>query len=71
MCMQGVFVYWCTSNVFSLAQSLLFKVPSVRSFLKLPDLAKLKAMAAGQPTQHVGKPVMTFAQKPKRAKLQA
>ena len=71
--MQGVFIYWCTSNVFSLAQSLLFKVPSVRTFLKLPQIAKLRAVAAGQPTDHVGKPVVTFAQKPnnKKAKAQA
>ena len=65
--MQGVFIYWCTSNVFSLVQSLLFKLPAVRSFLNLPDLAKLRAIAAGQPTEHVGKPVVTFAQKPKQA----
>lgn len=70
MCMQGVFIYWCTSNVFSLFQSLLFKVPAVRSFLKLPDLAKLRAIAAGQPTEHVGKPVVTFTQKPKKQRLQ-
>ncbi len=65
--MQGVFIYWCTSNVFSLVQSLAFKVPAVRTFLKLPDLAKLRAIAAGQPTENVGKPMVTFAQKPKKA----
>ena len=71
VCTQGVFIYWCTSNVFSLFQSMLFKLPAVRTFLKLPDLAKLRAMAAGQPTEYVGKPVVTYAHKPKRAKEKA
>ena len=69
--LQGVFIYWCTSNVFSLFQSVLFKHPAVCTFLKLPDLAKLRAMAAGQPTEYVGKPVVTFAHKPKKAKEKA
>ena len=59
----GVFMYWTASNFFSLTQMLMLKSPAVKAALGLPDLKK-----ANQP-QHaelVGKPVATFAQKPKK-----
>lgn len=68
MVVQGVFLYWVTSNVFSLGQSVLFKVPSVRKALKLPDLAHMRATATGLPIVDSGKPVVTFAQPPKQKK---
>jgi len=65
---QSVFLYWVTSNVFSLGQSVLFKVPSVRKALKLPDLAHMRATATGLPIVDAGKPVVTSAQPPKQKK---
>lgn len=65
---QGVFLYWVTSNIFSLGQSVLFKVPAVRKTLKLPDLAKMQATATGLPITDAGKPIVTFAQPPKQRK---
>ncbi|EIE26611.1 hypothetical protein COCSUDRAFT_39658 [Coccomyxa subellipsoidea C-169] len=65
---QGVFLYWVTSNIFSLGQSVLFKLPAVRKTLKLPDLAKMRATATGLPITEAGKPLVTFAQPPKQRK---
>lgn len=65
---QGVFLYWVTSNIFSLGQSVLFKLPAVRKTLKLPDLAKMRATATGLPITEAGKPLITFAQPPKQRK---
>jgi YidC/Oxa1 family membrane protein insertase len=37
MAMQGVHVYWVTSNFFSLSQVAVLKIPAVRKALDLPD----------------------------------
>ncbi|ORZ06012.1 60Kd inner membrane protein-domain-containing protein [Absidia repens] len=37
---SGVFVYWITSNIYSIAQILALKNPSVRSALNIPQLIK-------------------------------
>ncbi|EME29894.1 Mitochondrial inner membrane protein oxa1-2 [Galdieria sulphuraria] len=37
---SALFCYWVPNNLFSLAQTLLFKVPTVRKVLKLPDKRK-------------------------------
>jgi len=37
---SGLFCYWVPNNLFSLTQTLLFKVPKVRKILKLPDKKK-------------------------------
>ena len=53
------------SNIFSLAQSALLKVPFVKKLVGLPDLSALKkggAKAAADAA--AGKPVVTFAQRP-------
>ncbi|CAL8466931.1 g6467 [Coccomyxa elongata] len=68
---QGVFIYWVTSNVFSLGQAMLFKIPAVRTALKLPDMAKLRATATGLPITELGKPVVTYAQPPKLRKVKS
>ena len=63
---QSVFCYWVTSNSFSLIQSVVFKVPVVRRFLNLPDLAQMQATASGLPVVTPGKPIETFAHPPKQ-----
>lgn len=68
VCLQGVFLYWVTSNIFSLGQSVLFKVPAIRKTLKLPDLTRMQATATGLPITDAGKPVVTFAQPPRQRK---
>jgi YidC/Oxa1 family membrane protein insertase len=64
----AVFMYWTASNLFSLAQTLVLKVPSVKKVLGLPDLKKAAAGAgaAAAAAAAAGKPVPTFSQKPKR-----
>lgn len=54
------------SNVFSLLQTSLLKVPLVKSTLGIPDLSKLR-----QPSQAelVGKPVQTFTHQTRPRKL--
>lgn len=37
---QGVFVYWVTSNFFSIGQILTLKNPAVRKVLNIPQLLK-------------------------------
>ena len=64
---QGVFMYWVTSNLFSLGQSLVFKVPRVRRALNLPDLSYLRTTAKGLPIE-AGKPIVTFSQPPRQRK---
>ena len=51
------------SNVFSLGQTSLLKIPAVKKALGLPDLSKLRPAAKPD----VGKPVQTFAQPPRQA----
>lgn len=62
----SVFMYWTTSNLFSLGQTLLLKVPSVKRVLGLPDLRAAAKVGEGQIP--VGKPLVTFAQKPRKSK---
>lgn len=33
---QAIFVYWLTSNTFSLLQTLLLRIPAIRSALRIP-----------------------------------
>lgn len=68
---QGVFIYWVTSNIFSLGQAMLFKIPAMRTALKLPDMAKMRATATGLPITELGKPVVTYAQPPKLRKVKS
>lgn len=51
------------SNVFSLGQTMLLKVPAVKKVLGLPDLSKL----GKKPDVDVGKPVTTFDRPPRPA----
>ncbi len=51
------------SNVFSLGQTTLLKIPFVKQALGLPDLSQLKS---GKPDVGPGKPVQTFAKPPPR-----
>lgn len=54
------------SNVFSLGQSMLLKIPGVKKAVGLPDLSQLrKASAAAD--MAAGKPVQTFSQRPAMA----
>jgi len=66
------------SNIFSLAQTSLLKIPGVKQVLGLPDLRKLRQgkqapvmAAAAEPGQGQGqggpRTVQTFAQKPRAA----
>lgn len=52
------------SNVFSLGQTTLLKIPAVKKLLGLPDLSKLKG---SKPDVGAGKPVQTFSQPPRQA----
>ncbi|PRW56043.1 mitochondrial inner membrane OXA1 [Chlorella sorokiniana] len=60
----SVFMYWTASNVFSLGQTMMLKVPLVKKVLGLPDLSKLRS---GKPDVGPGKPVQTFSQPPRPA----
>lgn len=60
----SVFMYWTASNVFSLGQTTLLKIPAVKKLLGLPDLSKLKG---SKPDVGAGKPVQTFSQPPRQA----
>lgn len=62
----SVFMYWTTSNLFSLGQTLLLKVPSVKKVLGVPDLKAAAKAREGQIP--VGKPLVTFTQKPRKSK---
>ena len=62
-------MYWTTSNLWTLIQMLVLKIPSVRSALGLPDMAAMAAAqrgasAAPSPAAAVGKPVETFSYNP-------
>lgn len=35
---QAMFMYWLTSNCFSLSQTALFKIPGLKTSLKIPDM---------------------------------
>lgn len=54
----GVFVYWCTSNLFSLVQTAVLKVRGLRTVLGLPELSVKPASAASS------QPAQTFASRP-------
>ena len=56
----GVFCYWITSNLYSLGQGMLIKVPAVRSLLSIPQKdATLQSLHGGNLSN-----VTTFANKP-------
>ena len=46
---QGVFVYWVTTNCFSLAQAMALRVPILKTLAGIPDVPVVVA-AAAQPT---------------------
>lgn len=52
---KAIFMYWCTSNAFSLASSQAFKLPAVRAALGMPSLEELRRAAvqsaAGSPPE--------------------
>ncbi|KAL4457833.1 hypothetical protein ABPG75_012698 [Micractinium tetrahymenae] len=64
----SVFMYWTASNIFSLVQTSMLKIPGVKRVLGLPDLSKLRAAgsAAGAAAAGAaaGKPVQTFTKPP-------
>ncbi|KAI3436771.1 hypothetical protein D9Q98_006183 [Chlorella vulgaris] len=63
----SVFMYWSASNVFSLVQSSLLKLPAVKRAVGLPDLAQVTPGAQAQAqAQLIGKPVQTFTSRPPR-----
>lgn len=57
----GVFVYWVTSNIFSLIQTSALKNKTLKTVLGLPDLTKANVT---KEQELVGKPIKTFAHKP-------
>lgn len=60
----SVFMYWTASNIFSLAQTSLLKIPGVKRVLGLPDLSKLRPAGSAAAAAVPGKPVQTYAQPP-------
>lgn len=64
----SVFMYWTASNIFSLAQTLMLKVPGVKRLVGLPDLSKLRKGSAAAAAADAGKPVQTYTHKPKSRK---
>lgn len=63
----GVFMYWTTSNIFSLTQTLVFKVPGVKKALGIPVHRVAGGKGIGtMSTQTIGQPPVTFAQKPNK-----
>lgn len=71
----GVFVYWATSNAYSLLQAAAFKVTPVRRLFNLAPLQRgVTAVPASAPSQAAaaaaaaGKPVVTYATRPKGVK---
>ena len=64
----SVFMYWSASNMFSLTQTLLLKHPRIRKVLGVPDLSSLKAGSQNGGLNAAGKPVTTFARKPRPQK---
>ncbi|OQR95764.1 mitochondrial inner membrane protein OXA1 [Thraustotheca clavata] len=75
---SGVLVYWVTSNTFTLTQTLLLKVPAIRSALGIPTPKVLAPSFATATTvtpfqaavaqAQKGKTVQTFQNKPPKAK---
>jgi YidC/Oxa1 family membrane protein insertase len=56
-------IYWLTSNMFSLGQLGLFKLPFIKKALNLPDYAGISPMVDGK--QGPAKPEVTFQRKPR------
>ena len=54
-CLQGVFVYWCTNNVLSLAQGQILKTKAIASYLDIP-----KAPAAAPAFRMTTNPITKF-----------
>jgi YidC/Oxa1 family membrane protein insertase len=61
----SVFMYWTASNFFSLAQTLVLKIPGVKAALGIPILK------SSTPKAEPGKPLATFTQKPPKAATSA
>lgn len=62
----SMFCYWITSNLFSLGQTLMLKNERVKSMLGVPVIKPEKTKEQ-LIKELVGKPVKTFANKPKMA----
>ena len=43
---KGVFVYWITTNMFSLGQTLAFKVPLIKKIVAIPEIPKEATIGA-------------------------
>ena len=75
----GVFMYWTASNMVSLVQSTVLKIPSVKKTFGIPNLHKIQSSAASTPatagsaaaTATPTIPAVTFTQKPKPKKRSA
>lgn len=63
---SSVFIYWITSNIFSLAQTRVLKSRKVKEVLGVPDLEVKKKVIQDL----VGKPVKTFQYNPTKVKKQ-
>jgi hypothetical protein len=61
---QFTHIYWFSSNLFSLCQLGLFKVPFIKKALGLPDYQGVSPMLASSDPQPT-KPEATFQQKPR------
>jgi YidC/Oxa1 family membrane protein insertase len=59
----SVFMYWTASNFFSLAQTLVLKLPGVKPALGIPILK------SSTPKAEPGKPLTTFTQKPVKTQV--
>lgn len=70
----GVFMYWTASNMVSLVQSTVLKIPSVKKTFGIPNLQKIQSSAASTPAATGSAaatptiPAVTFTQKPKAKK---
>jgi hypothetical protein len=53
--LQGVFVYWCTNNVLSMAQGQVLKIPAIATYFDIP-----KAPVAAPALKITGNPIMKF-----------
>lgn len=66
--MQAVLVYWSTSNVFSILQTALLKIPGLRKLLNIPEMIARPRDGAVPTNFTLEKPAVTFTQRPKQAK---
>ena len=75
---SGVFIYWATSNAYSLAQAMAFKVAPVRAVFGLDPLQRGPVVAPASASSQAaaaaaaaGKPVVTYSMKPPAADSKA